>query len=456
MTDVRENFSDLLRDLLEDGDDFKIVAHLEGVHPADLALALSHLDADEALRVFQLLDEEASSEILAEADEDLRSRLTERIPDQELSELLEEMDPDDAADLVGDIEDAERQQRILSLMSEVERAEVEDLLSHHEETAGGIMTSEYLAFPESWTVQNTRTFLAQAPPETPFTMAYTIDDHGRFLGGFPIQELIWRPANERLATLTDREFPRVSADTDQEEVARLFTRYDLISIPVVDEDGRLAGRITVDDILDVVSEETSEDMFRMAGSSEDELFTRSAWGVLRFRLPWLLVALLGGIVCAFILGRFEYELSRFTYLAFYLPVIMTMGGNIGNQSSTLIVRGIATGHLDSGRIFRVIWKEVRVAILMGTFCGFLVALFSSTFAFLKGDPTAIGLIVGLSMTVSMMIAGLFASIVPLTFSKLGIDPAVASGPFITMSNDGLGIIVYFTITQFFHPWLIGG
>jgi magnesium transporter len=166
-----------------------------------------------------------------------------------------------------------------------------------------------------------------------------------------------------------------------------------------------------------------------------------------------LVALLGGIVCAFILGQFEYELAQFTYLAFYLPVIMTMGGNVGNQSSTLIVRGIATGHLDSSRLFRVIWKEVRVAVLMGCFCGVLVAMFSAGYAFSNGNPLAIGVIVGTSMALSMTIAGLFASIVPLTLVKLGIDPAVASGPFITMTNDGLGIVVYFTITQFFHPWL---
>lgn len=456
MIEFEDNILETLPDLVVECDDAQLRERLAGVHPADLALALGRVEEDQILRVFGLLEAEVSSELLAEADEHLRWVLTEKIPDHQLSGLLEEMDPDDAADLVGEIEDEDRQQRLLSLMSEVERGEVEDLLTHHEETAGGIMTSEYLAFPETWTVQSTRAFLAQAPPETVFTMGYTLDESGRLQGGFPIQELIWRQGDVVLKNLADLDFPRVTADADQEEVARLFTRYNLVSLPVVDSEGKLAGRITVDDILDVVSEETSEDMFRMAGSSEDELFERSALGVLRFRLPWLLIALFGGVVCAFILGGFEYELAEYTYLAFYLPVIMTMGGNIGNQSSTLIVRGIATGHLDSSRVFRVIGKEVRVAVLMGMVCGILVAAFSSAFAAHKGDPMVVGVIVGASMTISMTVAGLFASIVPLTFSKLGIDPAVASGPFITMSNDALGIVVYFSITQFFHAWLTVG
>ena len=454
MTEIADNTMDLFQDLLETEDPSKIRSVLEGVHPADIAMVLAHLDLDDAHRIFKILDEETASSVLAEADEELQSRLTERIPDEELSDLLEEMAPDDAADVVGEMEDEERQQRVLNLMSEVERTEVEDLLVHHEETAGGIMTSEYLAFPDDWTVRETRAFLSQAPPETPFTMAYTLGDDDKLKGSFAIQELIWRNPEDRLGDFADRDFPRVTADTDQEEVARWFTRYNLVSLPVVDEEGRLAGRITVDDILDVLSEETSEDMFRMAGSSEDELVTRSVWSVLRFRLPWLLIALSGGIVCAFILGRFETELSHFTYLAFYLPVIMTMGGNLGNQCSTLIVRGIATGRLETRHLFRVIWKEVRVAVLMGIFCGLIIACFSSTFAILKGDPVTVGMIVGISMTLSMTLAGLFASIVPMTLSKLGIDPAVASGPFISMSNDALGIVVYLTVTKILRSWLM--
>ncbi len=454
MTENAEDYFEVLHEILETEDDSNIVAHLEGVHPADLALVLAHLSPDEAHRVFELLDEEASSDVLAEVDEDLRSRLTERLPDQELSDLLEDMDPDDAADLVGDIEDEGRQQRVLSLMSEVERTEVEDLLTHDEETAGGIMTSEYLAFPESWTVQITRAFLSQAPPDIPFTMAYTIDDEGRFKGGFPIQELIWRTPQERLGTISSLEFPRVTADTDQEDVARLFVRYNLVSIPVVDDSGKLAGRITVDDILDVVTDETSEDMFRMAGSSEDELFTRSAWGVLKFRLPWMIIGLIGGLGCAVIIYAFEDLISQFAYLAFFLPVIMSMGGNIGNQSSTLIVRGIATGQVSRSQLFRTISKEVRIAVLMGIICGLLTGSAGCLFAFLQGDTMIFGLIVGISMVLSMTTAGLYASMVPLTFSRLGIDPAVASGPFITMSNDALGILIYFSVTRLLDGWLM--
>jgi magnesium transporter len=445
--------SDALRNLLVEGDSEALREWAVELHPADLAALLRDLSIEEGVHVFHLLPDEESAAVLAESDEDLRTQLIENLPAEDLSRILEQMDPDDAADVVGEIEDPERFRKVLSLVSEVERAEIEGLLVHDEESAGGIMTSEYLAFPVYWTVQATINFLRQAPPDTHFNTAFTIDNQGRLKGMFPIQRLVWTPPTKRLMEITNPDVLSVTADTDQEEVARLFSKYDLVAIPVVDEEGRLTGRITVDDILDVVQEESSEDMFKLAGTSDDELVTRSARAVLTLRLPWMLIALVGGGVCALILGLFETELSTYTYLAFYLPVIMSMGGNIGTQSSTLMVRGIATGQIGGGGIGRTIFKELRVGLLMGGICGFLTGSFAAAYSNLSGDTPLVGLIVALSMTLSMTFSTIYASLVPLTLNRLGIDPAVASAPFISMSNDALGLSIYLTIIRILQPYL---
>ena len=442
MAETRESVVDSLLELIEAFPDEELRTFLVDYRPVDLATALGRLPEERAIRIFSCLDEELAADVLAEADEELAALLTEGIPEEDLSDILEEMEPDDAADVLGDIEDESRARRVLDLMADVERGEVEGLLVHDEETAGGIMTSEYLAFPETWTVQSTIEFLRQAPPEIHFNTAFTLDEEGRLKGLIPIQALVWSAPERTLKEIADRDVISVTVDTDQEEVARLFARYDLLTLPVIDSEGRLTGRITVDDVLDVVQEENSEDMFKLAGSSDEELVTRSALSVIGMRLPWLLVALAGGFACAMILGVFEQELSHYTYLAFYLPVIMSMGGNIGTQSSTLIVRGLATGQIESGELIGTILKEVRVGAMIGVVCGFLAGAFGAFYAGLHGNPSKAGFIVALSMSASMTTSTLFASTIPLTFSRLRIDPAVASGPFISMFNDALGLVIY--------------
>ena len=444
-----------LKELLASSSEEDVRTFLEELHPADVASLLRNLSEEDAIRAFTSLDDVWAGDVLAEADEDLVDLLTEEISEEDLSDILDEMEPDDAADIVGDISDVGRARRVLDLMSEVERGEVEGLLAHDEETAGGIMTSEYLAFPENWSVEGTIAFLRQAPPDIHFNTAFTLDDEGRLQGVLPIQRLVWSDPKATLEDLANKDIVAVTTETDQEEVARLFSRYDLVALPVVDGEGKLTGRITVDDVLDVVQEESSEDMFKMAGSSDDELVTRSAKSVLGLRLPWMLIALAGGGGCAIILWGFDNELELYPYIAFYLPVIMSMGGNIGNQSSTVIVRGLATGQIEAGRLTRTILKEVRVGILMGLVCGTLAGTFSGLFAGLNGNPTLTGVIVAISMVTSMTVAALFASTVPLTFSKLRIDPAVASGPFITMSNDALGLVIYLSVVRLMSSYLPG-
>jgi magnesium transporter len=455
MADSIDTLFTEIHDLIPEKSAEKIQSLCEDAHPADLAQVLRELDEEEALYVFSCLNDEQAAEVLAEADEELSELLTGEIPLEDLSDILEEMEPDDAADVVGDMSDPERVRQVLELMPDLERDEIEGLLAHDEETAGGIMTSEYLAFPETWTVDETIRFLRQAPPEVHFNIAFTLDRLGKLKGVFPVQRLVWTETSKLLRDIADDEVVRVTPDMDQEEVARLFGRYDLVAAPVVDEDGHLTGRITIDDVFDVMQDEHSEDMFKMAGTSDDELVARSARTALRLRLPWMLVGLSIGGVCAVILGGFEKVLTEYTYLAFFLPLIMAMGGNIGSQSSTLIVRGLATGQLESGRLARTLFREVRVGLLMGIVCGTLAAGVSAFVLPLSGHPPEVGLIVGLSMAISMTTAAFFASLVPMTFSKLNIDPAVASGPFITMSNDALGILIYLLVTWGLHTVLIG-
>ncbi|MBW7938057.1 MAG: magnesium transporter [Candidatus Omnitrophica bacterium] len=454
MPEEVETTIEILRELLETESEEVLRCLLPDFHPADLALAMSQLSRDEATRIFSCLSEVLAADVLAEADEELIAVLTEDLPDQELSDLLEEMEPDDAADVVGELEDEGRARRVLDLMDEEDRSDLERLLAHDEESAGGIMTSDYLAFPEFWTIHQAIDFLRHSQPEIHFTYAFTLDRAGCLQGVFPIQMLVWTDSSVQLKEIADPEVIRVEGDMDQEEVARLFLKHDLVSLPVVDAEGKLIGRITSDDVLDVLQEESSEDIFKLAGTSDDELITRSILNVLKLRLPWLLVALLGGIGCSFILGKFEVELDKFTYLAFYLPVIMAMGGNVATQSSTLIVRGLATGQVHSRKLFRTILREARVGSLIGLVCALIAGGLSGLFARLAGLPPATGLVVGLSMQISMTCAGLFGSLVPLTLSRLGVDPAVASGPFISMSNDAMGLLIYLTVARTLSIYLI--
>jgi magnesium transporter len=442
-----EETLEIVRELLETQSEPVLRSLLADFHPADLALAMNQLSQEEAVQVFSCLRDEQAADVLAEADEGLVALLTEQIPDQELSDLLEEMEPDDAADVVGEIEDEDRAKRVLGLMAEEERSDVEMLLEHDEESAGGIMTSDYLAFPEIWTVHQTVEFLRHSQPEIHFAYAFTLDRIGRLQGVFPIQKLVWSVGDWTLSAIADPEVISATVDMDQEEVARQFLKHDLMSLPVVDAEGKLIGRITSDDVLDVMQEESSEDIFKLAGTSDDELVTRSVIDVLQLRLPWLLIALCGGIGCSFILKNFEGELSTFTYLAFYLPVIMAMGGNIATQSSTLIVRGLATGQVQSRQLARTIFREVRVGGMIGFICAILAGGFSGLFAWFSGLPIATGLVVGLAMQISMTFAGFFGSLVPLTLSRLGCDPAVSSGPFISMSNDAMGLLIYLSVAR---------
>jgi magnesium transporter len=455
MADSIDTLFTEIHDLIPEKSAEKIQSLCEDAHPADLAQVLRELDEEEALYVFSCLNDEQAAEVLAEADEELSELLTGEIPLEDLSDILEEMEPDDAADVVGDMSDPERVRQVLELMPDLERDEIEGLLAHDEETAGGIMTSEYLAFPETWTVDETIRFLRQAPPEVHFNIAFTLDRLGKLKGVFPVQRLVWTETSKLLRDIADDEVVRVTPDMDQEEVARLFGRYDLVAAPVVDEDGHLTGRITIDDVFDVMQDEHSEDMFKMAGTSDDELVARSARTAFRLRFPWLVVGLSLGWGSALILGGFDSFLAKYSYLTYFLPIVMAMGGNVGTQSSTLIVRGLATGQIESGRFVRIMLREIRIGSLLGVVCGVLAGSISSAIAKLFGHPPQVGIIVGASMTISMVAATLFGSLVPLTFAKLKIDPAIASGPFISTSNDALAVTIYLVVTWRLHTVLIG-
>lgn len=455
MAEPLETLLSDLQDLLPERSTETIRARLAEVHPADIAEILRELDEEEARFVFSCLEDEQAADVLAEADEELSESLTGEIPLEDLSDILEEMEPDDAADVVGDMSDPDRARQVLDLMPDLERDEIEGLLVHDEETAGGIMSSEFLAFPENWTVDETIRFLRQAPPEVHFNIGFTLDSTGKLKGVFPVQRLVWSNTSSLLREIADEEVISVSPDMDQEEVARLFARYDLVTLPVVDKEGHITGRITVDDVLDVVQEEHSEDMFKMAGTSEDELLARSARTAFRLRFPWLVVGLSLGWGSALILGGFDSFLAKYSYLTYFLPIVMAMGGNVGTQSSTLIVRGLATGQIERGRLLRTILRELRTGVLLGVVCGILAGSISSLIAQMFGHPPQVGLIVGASMALSMTTATLFGSLVPLTLSKMNIDPAVASGPFITTSNDALAVLIYLIVTWRLHAILVG-
>ncbi len=356
------------------------------------------------------------------------------------------MAPDDAADVLGELKE-ERSEGILELMDEEESEDVRELLQYGEETAGGIMTTDFIAASAAMTASEAIDYIAELDLDEAVYNLYVTDPEGRLTGWIQLWKLIKKAnAGMTLDVLADKETISVHTDTDQEAVARLASKYDLSSMPVLDHENRLVGRITVDDIMDVIEEEASEDIFKLAGSDDSELEYTSPLHACKSRLPWLMVTLFAGFVSSLILKRFIDH--HIVALSFFVPIIMAMGGNTGIQSSTLIIRGLAVGSITEREVLKLLGRELTVGALMGLICGVVVGLWAN---FMVGTETSIPAIylaftVGVSLFTAMMFAAVFGAFAPLLLNRFKADPAVASGPFVTASNDILALLIYYAIT----------
>lgn len=422
----------------------KSLENLIDMHPADIADILRKKGHKERFAIFAALDYEKAAQILSELDPYSESQLLKELSSFKISKMVEMMPPDEAADVLADLS-SEKQIEVLNLMKQEDSQEVKQLLKYPEETAGGIMTTDLLALNEDFTASRAIEALRQFAKDVKaqIVYVYVINKERNFIGVLPIENLITVAPNEKLSQLVSRNAITVEPDLDQEEVAKIVSKYNLLAVPVVSKENKLLGIVTVDDVIDVIKEEDTEDIYKMAGISHEELLKKSAFKITQHRLPWLIATLCGGIVVATLIKNFQLTLEKVIALAFFIPVITGMGGNIGIQSSTITVRGLATGYITLDQIKKVLFKELKQALIMGAVCGVVVGVVAY---YLGGNPL-LGIILMISMFAAIIVAALMGVLIPMLFEKLNIDPAIASGPFITTANDITGVLIYFLLAS---------
>ena len=414
--------------------------------PADVADILDELESNEVELVFSILDNEIASEVLSEMDSEEVEEVIDSLPPSRLAKVMEEMAPDDAADLFNEL-DAAEQNKILHLLDPVKKKEIQKLALYEEDTAGGLMTPEFCAVSSESTVQEAIKSLAEADYSDPVSSVFAVDKQGHLVGDINISELISKPGKALVKDVVDIEPVYAVVDEDQVDVAQKVRKYDLLVIPVVDHEKRLIGRITVDDIIDVIDEEASEDMARMAGAPDIEHNESSPLSIVRLRLPWLLVTMVTGTLVSFVIQKIT-GIERAVCLVAFVPVILGMGGNTGMQATAVTIRSIALGEIKFSRLAGIFRREMLVGAIMGTVCGVLIAavVWINLSYFAKVDPgislVRLITVVACSMFSAMTFAALTGTVFPIVLHRLNIDPAVASGPFVSTGNDLSASLIY--------------
>ncbi len=448
-------------DLIDAGRLNAALARVASLHHADLARVISNLPRANAERLFVVLDAPLAAQVLAELDDALSEDLLEDVGPERLKRLLNALDSDDAADVMGRLPE-EMALRVLPLLEAAEA--IEGLMAYHEETAGGIMAKELVAVPPDWTVsQATEEVRRNRKTVEELYVIFVVDDGGRLNGFVSIKRLLLSPSNARIGDVMNEDVLSVTTDIDQEEVVRIMERYDLTSLAVVDDGHRLVGRVTIDDAIDVIREEAEEDYRRLSGITGDEEPSDTVGRITRGRLPWLLLGLVGAALAGSVIGVFEETIRRVSILAAFIPVVMAMAGNAGIQSSAIVVQGLASGDLWSTNIMRRLGKEVLVAVINGValalaIMAVVILIFVAAADLLPessvGQPVRLAITAGLSLFIVILIAAAIGTTIPLLLDRFGIDPALATGPFITTSNDIIGLVVFFVLaTTLYLPFL---
>ena len=422
------------------------IVHLRKIvnktHGADLSMVFRSLSIAQQLKLFEMIEDiEQQGILFSELDEGAFLALIEDIELDKIVEVLDHMPTDDVADLIGQLP-KQKSDAILEMMKKEGSEEVEGLLHYDDDTAGGIMNPDFVALREETTARQAIESLQKEhlDVEMPFYL-YAVDEYGKLVGVSSLRQLVVVPPEERLKDFMSTDVFSVETSMDQEEVAKIVARYNILAVPVVDETNRLVGIVTVDDVIDIFREEATEDILKMAGVGEEFVETQSVIRSTRIRLPWLFASCIGGIIAFFIISHFEGSIKKLAYLAAFIPVIMGMGGNIGTQSSTIVVRGLATGRLNIRDTWAVVFKELAVGFILGAFYGFMIGLVAQ-FQF---NQPMVAVSVGLAVISSMAVAALVGSLVPMGFARINVDPAVATGPFVTTAIDIVSVYFYFRI-----------
>lgn len=438
--------SDLVNDiavLLESDQRGMVMNLVADLYPADLARLLTHLPMEDAKRLFHWLPSEQGGLALAELDDAFRAELLESAEHGRLTELLDHLETDDAADVLADLHPDVASQVLPTLE---DSDDLRELLGYDEESAGGIMATEFVAVPAEWSVEEaTEEMRRHAETVEDIYALFILDDRQKLVGTVSLKDLLLTSAGTRVGDIMDPDVISVNPEVDQEEVGRIMQRYDLVTLPVVGTDGRMLGRITIDDIVDVIREEAEEDIQRMSGMSGSEEPTDSVLRISRGRLPWLLAGMFGAGLSGLVIGRFEGALEQAVVLAAFIPVVMAMAGNAGIQSSSIVVQGLASGELWLSDVARRLFKEVGVALLNGVILAIVLGIAVLLLPIESENAFLLALTASLSMLTVIVLATVIGTTVPIFLHKFEIDPALATGPFITTSNDILGLAVYFLL-----------
>ena len=429
--------------LIAENSDKELQLLLTEFHYADIAEILDELNQDEAVYVIKLLDSETTSDILMELDDDIREKVLQNLSAKEIAKEIQELDTDDAADMISELPEERQGEVISNIEDEEHKAEIEELLGYDEDTAGGLMAKELVKVYETWTVAGCmRRIRGQAKDVTRVHSIYVVDKQEKLIGRLSLKDLIVAKSEQKIAEISNANVDSVNVHDDVEDVAKVMQKYDLEAIPVVDDNQVLLGRITIDDIVDVMKEEADKDYQLAAGITQDVEADDSILDLTKARLPWLFLGLLGGIGAFIIMEGFQEAFNKYAILFFFTPLIAAMAGNVGVQSSAIIVQGLANDDVKGSVNGRLI-KEMLLAALNGA----ILAIFLFLFVWLYIGEMDKAFAISISLVAVIIIAGLIGTFVPLFLNKRGIDPAIATGPFITTSNDILGILLYFWIAK---------
>jgi magnesium transporter len=434
--------------LVETGERGMVLNLVADLHPADLGDLLRHLPVEAGQALLMWLPQEQAGAVLPELESTHRADLLEGVSPHEIAGLVDHLDTDDAADVLADV-DEDVAEAVLPHLEDAE--EVEALMAYGEETAGGLMATEFVAVPTTATVADATEAVRRSVEEgvEHLYIVYAVDEGGRLAGVVPLRRLLLSPAGARIGEVADPDPVYVEADLDQEEVARVMERYDLVALPVVGPDRRLLGQISIDDVVDVIREEAEEDVLRAAGVVGDEELRSSVLAVSRGRLPWLAIGMAGAFLSGLVIRTFEGELERAIVLATFIPLVTATGGNAAIQAAAIVVQGLTSGELWIGEGVRRLGKELAVALLNGLVLGLALALVVTALQALGviggADSLRLASTVGLTLLTVVVVATTNGALVPFLLQRVGVDPATSMGPFVTTLNDILGLTIYFLI-----------
>jgi magnesium transporter len=448
--ELTKEYLEDLSDAIAEGRDSFLQSELEELHPADIAEIFDKLKAPELNYLFKLLESEKAADVMIELDEDDREKLLSTLTSKEIANrVIDNIDSDDAADVLAELPDEKQAEVISHITDDEQRIDISDLLRYDEDSAGGIMAKELVKVRRSWTIaRSIREMRKQAEDLDDVYTIYVTDDEDKLVGTLSLKDLLFSSSSIK-ATIADiyseQPLHYVYPDTSGEDCSNTMEKYDLVVLPVVEHDMTLLGRITIDDVVDLIKEEAERDYQLASGISESVESDDTVWLLTRARLPWLLIGLLGGVLVAQVIGVFEETLAEVVELMVFVPLIAAMGGNVGVQSSAIVVQGLANKTIGTGSILQKLTKELLVALVNGAICGLVVLAYSILFM----DSMALSYTVGIALFSVVIIAALFGTLVPLVLDKAKIDPALATGPFITTMNDIIGLSVYFIYAKFF-------